>query len=273
MAITAADIQNQSFSMNRKGYDVDEVDEFLEFVANEIDALNNTIAQLEKQDSEQSFTGFDTVAMDKVEEKAEEPVADTADMDAALADKDARIAELEAQLSEKKANDNAIAQALIIAQRTADETVAKANDSADQIIEDARAEAARIIEEANADKAEVETEISKLDSDCEAMRDRFQDVLKDIINDATTKLADISDASISASAHARATKVAARSYETPAAPVQTEAAPVAMDYSTPVFTREDNAVAAPAAPMAFVGERDLSGFGDAAADDDFDDLD
>ena len=49
MAITASDIHNQSFSIDRKGYDVDEVDEFLEHVANEIDILNSTIAELENE--------------------------------------------------------------------------------------------------------------------------------------------------------------------------------------------------------------------------------
>ena len=49
MAITASDIHNQSFSIDRKGYDVDEVDVFLEHVADEIDILNDTIAQLQAQ--------------------------------------------------------------------------------------------------------------------------------------------------------------------------------------------------------------------------------
>ena len=40
MALTAADIQNVSFSIDRKGYDVDEVDVFLERVADEVDAMN-----------------------------------------------------------------------------------------------------------------------------------------------------------------------------------------------------------------------------------------
>ena len=39
MAITSAEIHNQSFSIDRKGYDVDEVDVFLEHVADEIDGL------------------------------------------------------------------------------------------------------------------------------------------------------------------------------------------------------------------------------------------
>ena len=45
MAITSADIQNQSFKIERRGYDVDEVDVFLERVASEIDDLNDEIAQ------------------------------------------------------------------------------------------------------------------------------------------------------------------------------------------------------------------------------------
>ena len=47
MAITSAEIHNQSFSIDRKGYDVDEVDVFLEHVADEIDNLNNQIADLQ----------------------------------------------------------------------------------------------------------------------------------------------------------------------------------------------------------------------------------
>ena len=37
MAITSADIQEQIFSIDRKGYNSDEVDVFLERVADEID--------------------------------------------------------------------------------------------------------------------------------------------------------------------------------------------------------------------------------------------
>ena len=44
MAITSEDIQNQSFSIDRKGYDVDEVDVFLEHVADEIDLLTASLS-------------------------------------------------------------------------------------------------------------------------------------------------------------------------------------------------------------------------------------
>ena len=49
MAITASEIHNQSFSIDRKGYDVDEVDVFLEHVADEIDELNDHIRRLENE--------------------------------------------------------------------------------------------------------------------------------------------------------------------------------------------------------------------------------
>ena len=62
MAITAEDIHNQSFSIDRKGYDVDEVDVFLERVADEVDAMNKQIADLQNQVDDARFSGFDEPA-------------------------------------------------------------------------------------------------------------------------------------------------------------------------------------------------------------------
>ena len=134
MAITSAEIHNQSFSIDRKGYDVDEVDVFLEHVADEIDGMNAQIIQLENQLDDRKFDGFDTPAR-----TVEMPVVD----DSLLAEKDERIADLERQLEAKKADDNAIAQALIIAQRSADEIIANANAQSAATIKDAE-EAARL---------------------------------------------------------------------------------------------------------------------------------
>ena len=60
MAITSAEIHNQSFSIDRKGYDVDEVDVFLEHVADEIDNLNNQIADLQDQLNDSRFAKENT---------------------------------------------------------------------------------------------------------------------------------------------------------------------------------------------------------------------
>ena len=50
---------------------------------------------------------------------------------AELDQRDLRIRQLEAQIAEHKAEDSAIAQALIIAQRSADEIIANANGAAE----------------------------------------------------------------------------------------------------------------------------------------------
>lgn len=284
MAITAADIHNQSFSIDRKGYDVDEVDVFLEHVADEIDELNHQIAVLEDQIEDAKFGGFDAPAA-PVEDHAASPAdtiampvaapapaaVDTSEYDAIIAEKDAIIADLQAQLEEKKANDSAISQALIIAQRSADEIVAKANAQATETMQDARDEATRILNRANADKQAVIDSIRKLEDDREDAREEYADILKDFINDASRKLADLGTA-----VPAVAAASIAASYVTPQPAAQLIDADdtgafdadayddePAVDYTTPQST---DAVVAAATPVASAYEKDLSGFGDA---DDF----
>ena len=46
MSITAKDIQEQEFEHSRKGYDVEEVDVFLERVAVEVDAMTRQNQEL-----------------------------------------------------------------------------------------------------------------------------------------------------------------------------------------------------------------------------------
>ena len=69
MAITSEDIHNQSFTVDRKGYDVDEVDVFLEHVAAEIDGLNAQIEELlaridELNNNQMSFDDDEPMDMD-----------------------------------------------------------------------------------------------------------------------------------------------------------------------------------------------------------------
>lgn len=185
MAITAQDIHNQSFAIDRKGYDVDEVDVFLEHVADEIDLLNNQIADL-------------TTQLEAARSEAAAPRVEASDVEISeisngefaniLAEKDATIRDLEDQLADKKANDSAISQALIIAQRSADEIIVKANAQASETMQDAREEADRIISRANADKQGVLDAIRKLEDDREETREGYADLLRDLIEDASNKL-------------------------------------------------------------------------------------
>lgn len=257
MAITASDIHNQSFSIDRKGYDVDEVDVFLEHVADEIDILNETVANLQEQLDESKFSGFDapaapTMAMPEV--TAAETI-DTSEWEAAVAQRDARIGELERQLEDSKADGNAIAQALIIAQRSADEILAKANANATETIQDARDEAQRIIDRANTDRQDVVDAIRKLQDDREDAREAYADLLKDIISDASRKLADIG---------AQAPRTLSSGYDAAADltgdfDIDEYVSPRA--YTAPQAAGASTAVAA--TPVASAYEKDLSGFGDA----------
>lgn len=283
MAITSAEINNQSFSIDRKGYDVDEVDVFLEHVAAEIDALNQQIESLQAQLDDDSFAGFDTpVNFDDEPAEEVQPAAETALMPAVssaeLEEKDARIAELEAELKNKTADDNAIAQALIIAQRSADEILSNAKADAAATINDAEEEASRILDKAENDRQKVQDAIKKLEDDREDARDEYRELLTDYINDATRKLAEIGEkVAPYTSAHARTNSVSSASTaDFGAAPVQTVDGSDA--YGSSVFGSALVDSSAPAAASAATPkpagfEKDFSGFGDAADDFEMDDLD
>ena len=292
MAITSAEIHNQSFSIDRKGYDVDEVDVFLEHVADEIDALNEQIASLQNNASEDAFAGFDRPAVIEEEEHVQPepeaaPAAPAID-ESVLAEKDARIAELERQLEAKKADDNAIAQALIIAQRSADEILANAKADAAATIKDAEDEADRILDKAENDRQKVMDAIKKLEEDREDAREEYRDLLTDYITDATRKLAEIGEkvpasaSIVSSGQHGRyATHVEAPKPSDSAAMTAPQA-PLTIDGSDaydckpaqvidPVVAAAGATVAA--APISAGIEKDFSGYGDAADDFEIDDLD
>ncbi len=125
MAITSSDIQNQSFKIERRGYDVDEVDVFLERVASEIDDLNDEIARLRVQVKEAASASRTEVISERPAVASDEEAKPTG-IDPALVAERRDDRQLEAKLRNRKSDDTAIAQALIVAQRTADEIVSKA---------------------------------------------------------------------------------------------------------------------------------------------------
>lgn len=266
MAITSQDIHNQSFAIDRKGYDVDEVDVFLEHVADEIDFLNDQIAQLQnelmqaREAAEQNAGDTAAAASSDTTDIELSEISDS-EMAGLLAEKDAIIKSLEEQLADKQANDNAISQALIIAQRSADEIIVKANAQASETMQDAREEADRIINRANADKQGVVDDIHKLEDDREETREGYADLLRDFIEDASRKLNELGydDDIDSIPGIGRDAGQVDVVYEED----------VAMNY-IPAEAAEQ-VTAAPVAPLAPGIEKDLSGFGD--VEDDFEDVD
>jgi len=268
MAITAADIQNVSFSIDRKGYDVDEVDVFLERVAEEIDNMNQRIAalvaELDEKEAALAQAQVAPIAVPVAEfEEPEVEVAASADDTADIAALKKQVANLQAELAEKKANDAAISQALIVAQRSADDILANARAEASNIIKDADEEADRIVGKAESDRLKITESIRTLEADRSDVRAEYRDMLANFMADAQRKLAEIDGDARRANVAAQArAEMNAGSY----APAAAEPQPV---------TPAPMAAPAPAAVPSASGyiDKDFSGFGAADADFAFDDID
>lgn len=282
MAITSSDIENQSFSIDRKGYDVDEVDVFLERVSNEVDGMNKQIADL------QARLDAATARAEAAEQKLAEGAKAEAAAPAATAvyaptseatpyelrEKDRRIAELEKQLDERNADANAIAQALIIAQRSGDEIIANAKKAALNTQKDAEDEAKRILDKANGEKQRVMNNIAELQSDREAIRASYQEMLRTFISEASQKLTEIGGEMPTPVLQAYQAAPPA-----PAAPVDAPQAravvPDPLESFTATYTtpRAGAHGVTPIAPKASAAHKDLSGFGETDDAFSFDDMD
>ena len=266
MAITAADIQNVSFSIDRKGYDVDEVDVFLERVAEEIDNMNQRIvalvAELDEKDAALAQAQAAPIAAPDAEfEQPEVEVAAAVDDTADVAALKQQIASLQAELAEKRANDSAISQALIVAQRSADDILANARAEASNIIKDADEEADRIVGKAESDRLKITESIRTLEADRSDVRAEYRDMLANFMADAQRKLAEIDGDARRASVTAQARAEMNAGLYAPAPEPQVAPAPVAP---------------APAAAVPSASgyiDKDFSGFGAADADFEFDDID
>lgn len=259
MTITSNDIATQSFNIERRGYDVDEVDVFLEKVASEIDAMNQEISQLQAQLAEAQAAAERVPAQPTV---AMRP--NSAKPSASESEKDKRIAELEAQLSEKSLDQSAISAALITAQKTGDEVISKAKAEAEVTRQNAEDEARRILDKANAEKSKVIEHINELNESRAAIREQYQDMLKDFIGTCNMRLTEIGgEATSGISVEAIETESAAQSA------AKWDASSAAATYTTPVA----EPAASPAAFRPSAAAKDLSGYGDADDTFAFDEID
>lgn len=159
MAITAKEIQEQGFEHSRKGYDVEEVDVFLERVAQEVDNLNRQNSELrvrlaESQEATQIAPPVDTNPSLSVE----------------LAEAQAQVAELKGKLEESDADTEAISAAIISAQKSADKIRQDARDDAKRIFDEAETKSREVIREALDRKKKTLDDLSRLKD----TRDKFQ---------------------------------------------------------------------------------------------------
>lgn len=258
MPLTSTDVNNVSFSVDRKGYNVDEVDVFLEQVAASIDELYAQADVLREQlrAAEENVAAAPASVDGEVVTVAE------------LEERDTRIAELEAQVADHRAEDSAIAQALIIAQRSADEIIANANKAADGTKQDAEDEAQRILDKANAEKARVLEEIRKLEADREDARTRFSDMLNEFIASSENILSELDATARRGSMRGMYSAVS------PDDEVTSEIDEIVPDSITATYTTPTQGGApAPVAPTPSKVEKDFSGFGDTDDGFELDDID
>lgn len=167
MAITPADIQAQTFSEAKRGYDPGEVDVFLEQVSAEVDAMLNKIVDLKNRLT-----------------STEQQLADTqAQLAAASAAKPAPVA-APAPAPEFSASERQISAALIAAQQTADNIITEARENADRIRNEADAKAREVIRQALAEKQNEIEEIDRLKASREEFKNEYLKLIQHFMDDA-----------------------------------------------------------------------------------------
>lgn len=137
MKITALDIHQKEFSHGMRGYRENEVDDFLDVVAAEVDRLSRELDALSQ-----------------------------------------RAASSEMLVKQLEGERDAINGALLVAQRSADDMVAKAEVHSRRLVSDAQAQAEEIVHEALNTKRELMAEIRRLKEDEIAFRDAYRDMLE-----------------------------------------------------------------------------------------------
>ena len=202
MSITALDIQQEGFEHSIRGYDVVQVDDFLERVAQEVDNLNNTITDLESQleeakeaASKQTELALDEAKIKKANEKqlklakrAEvraheaETRAREAEARAKQAEKEAeelqeKLAPLQQKLTEKSEMDAVISNAIISAQRSADTLKESARAEGERLYRESEAKARELIRTALGEKQRILAEVDSLQLSAEKFRENYKRLL------------------------------------------------------------------------------------------------
>ena len=157
MAISVKDIQEKEFStVSGSGYDMEQVDDFLDELAGQLGALIRENLALNGQVNE---------------------------LQKSLSAAEAAKAEMETKLPDYNESgyfknlESAMRESLIGAQRIADETVSEANKKAQQAIDDAKVQAEQTIAEADANAQPVTENAKQAVSDLNAEIERLRSVV------------------------------------------------------------------------------------------------
>ena len=176
MAITPADIEQQTFSPSKHGYDTEEVDAFLEQISSEVDAMLQKIADLKGRlnNTEQQLAAANAQIASLEENAGATQLAAPAPV----------VAPAPAPAVDLSVSERQISQVLIVAQQSADKLVAEARDNAERIRNEADQKAREVIRQALAEKQNELDEIDRLKQSCEDFRGEYKKLLQHFMDDA-----------------------------------------------------------------------------------------
>lgn len=180
MAITPADIDSVHFDDVKHGYDMQQVDDFLDQMSSEVDAMLQKIADLKGR-----LTASEQQAQ-AANEQIEQLQAQLADASAQASHDVAPLMSTSSAASSSalEATEKQISQVLIVAQQSADKIVTDAKETADHIRDEADQKAREVIRQALAEKQNELDEIDRLKQSREEFCNEYKSLLQHFMDDA-----------------------------------------------------------------------------------------
>ena len=217
MALMPEDLQNQRFTPVRfsEGYDMDEVDNFLdndveprlkelisenERLKKELEEAHNRIAELESgaaaaPATDAAATGESDAIIDSAPVVVEDEVADDATAPQAVVEEEPAEAPAPAAAPAPESPDQSAAGIIALANRLHDEYVKNGEDERDRLIAEANAEHKRIVDEAEEKSrttlADLETKKADLDKTIEGLRNFERDYRNRLRNYLENQLSEL----------------------------------------------------------------------------------
>ena len=180
MAITPADIEQLTFSASKRGYDTDEVDNFLEQLSTEVDSMLQKIADLKgRLNSTEAQLQSSQAQVASLQQQVSELEIEVSTRPAIQAQPVAPAPQQDFSALERQ-----ISQVLIVAPQSADKLVADARDNAERIRNEADQKAREVIRQALAEKQSELDEIDRLKQSREDFRAEYKRLLQHFMDDA-----------------------------------------------------------------------------------------
>ena len=216
MPITPAEIQQKTFSeAKRRGYEPSEVDEFLEQISRDIDAMLRKIADLKNRlTAAEAKNGELQGEIEKVRAEADKAVADARAAAPAPANN--------GKPNIYSATEEQLSAALIVAQQTADRIVAEAKSNAERIRLDADNQARKVIRQALDEKQTELDEIERLKVSRENFRTEYLALIQKFSDAASANFPLITSAPSGSEAVAAAPSAAATQLQAAVNPYGTQ---------------------------------------------------